>query len=136
MATLLVDIVSAERSLFTGEAVMVTAPGSEGELGIYPRHVPLLTMLRPGEISVHAENGTVQDFYVSGGILEVQPHMVTVLSDTALRAQDIDEAAALQAKEEAEKLLQDKNADVDYAAVQTELLRAVAQLRLIRKKHK
>jgi F-type H+-transporting ATPase subunit epsilon len=129
--TMHVDIVSAEAEIFSGTATMVFAPAEMGELGIAPRHTQLLTRLKPGEVRVRDEKGDEQSFYVSGGILEVQPHVVTVLSDTALRAKDIDEAAALQAKEQAEKLLADNKSDIDYAKAQLELAEAVAQLRAI-----
>jgi F-type H+-transporting ATPase subunit epsilon len=126
-----VDIVSAEAEIFSGTATMVFAPAEMGELGIAPRHTQLLTRLKPGEVRIVDEKGEEQSFYVSGGILEVQPHVVTVLSDTALRAKDIDEAAALQAKEQAEKQLADNQSDIDYAKAQMELAEAVAQLRAI-----
>ena len=129
--TMHVDIVSAEAEIFSGTATMVFAPAEMGELGIAPRHTQLLTRLKPGEVRVRDDKGEEQSFYVSGGILEVQPHVVTVLSDTALRAKDLDEAAALQAKEQAEKLLADNQSDIDYAKAQLELAEAVAQLRAI-----
>jgi F-type H+-transporting ATPase subunit epsilon len=131
--TMHVDIVSAEAEIYSGTATMVFAPAEMGELGIAPRHTQLLTRLKPGEVRVVDEKGDEQSFYVSGGILEVQPHVVTVLSDTALRAKDLDEAAALQAKEQAEKLLADNQSDIDYAKAQLELAEAVAQLRAIQK---
>lgn len=131
--TMHVDIVSAEAEIFSGTATMVFAPAEMGELGIAPRHTQLLTRLKPGEVRVVDEKGEEQSFYVSGGILEVQPHVVTVLSDTALRAKDLDEAAALQAKEQAEKLLADNQSDIDYTKAQLELAEAVAQLRAIQK---
>lgn len=129
--TMHVDIVSAEAEIFSGTATMVFAPAEMGELGIAPRHTQLLTRLKPGEVRVQDEKGEELSFYVSGGILEVQPHVVTVLSDTAVRARDLDEAAALQAKEQAEKLLADNRSDIDYAKAQLELAEAVAQLRAI-----
>jgi F-type H+-transporting ATPase subunit epsilon len=131
--TMHVDIVSAEAEIYSGTATMVFAPAEMGELGIAPRHTQLLTRLKPGEVRVVDEKGDEQSFYVSGGILEVQPHVVTVLSDTALRAKDLDDAAALQAKEQAEKLLADNQSDIDYAKAQLELAEAVAQLRAIQK---
>ena len=131
--TMHVDIVSAEAEIFSGTATMVFAPAEMGELGIAPRHTQLLTRLKPGEVRVQDEKGEELSFYVSGGILEVQPHVVTVLSDTAVRARDLDEAAALQAKEQAEKLLADNQSDIDYAKAQLELAEAVAQLRTIQK---
>ena len=125
-----VDIVSAEREIFSGEADMVFAPGEQGELGIAPRHAPLLTRLKAGTVRVqHA--GEEQVFYVSGGILEIQPHVVTVLSDTAQRAADIDEAAAQDAKRKAEEALANQSGELDLARAQTELLEAVARLKAI-----
>jgi len=130
--TIHVDIVSAESEIFSGTAEMVFAPGVMGELGILPRHAPLLTQLKPGEVRV--KNGDSEEaFYISGGMLEVQPHVVTVLSDTALRAKDLDEAAALEAKQKAEDALQDKTSEFEYAKAQTELAEAVAQLQAIKK---
>ena len=125
-----VDIVSAEREIFSGEADMVFAPGEQGELGIAPRHAPLLTRMKPGTVRVQ-HGGEEQVFYVSGGILEVQPHMVTVLSDTAQRAADIDEAAAQDAKRKAEEALANQSSELDLARAQTELLEAVARLKAI-----
>ena len=129
--TMHVDIVSAEAEIFSGTVTMVFAPAEMGELGIAPRHTQLLTRLKPGEVRVMDDKGNELNFYVSGGILEVQPHVVTVLSDTALRARDLDEAAALQAKEQAEKALVDHQSDIDYAKAQLQLAEAVAQLRTI-----
>jgi F-type H+-transporting ATPase subunit epsilon len=131
--TIQVDIVSAEREIFSGPANMVFAPAEMGEVGIAPRHSPLLTRLKPGEVRVQMEGKDEQFFYVSGGILEVQPHVVTVLADTALRAKDLDEAAAIQAKERAERAMDDRKSDFDYAKAQVELAEAVAQLRAIQK---
>jgi F-type H+-transporting ATPase subunit epsilon len=131
--TLHVDIVSAEAEIYSGTATMVFAPAEMGEVGIAPRHTPLLTRLRPGAVRVQGQDGEMQSFFVSGGMLEVQPHVVTVLADTAIRAHDLDEAQALQAKERAEKLLTDKSADIDYAKAQAELAESIAQLALIRK---
>ena len=125
-----VDIVSAEREIFSGNAEMVFAPAEMGELGITPRHAPLLTRLKPGTVRVQA-GGEESVFFVSGGILEIQPHMVTVLSDTALRAKDIDEAAAQEAKRRAEEALASQTDDLDVARAQAELLEAVARLRAI-----
>jgi len=125
-----VDIVSAEREIFSGEADMVFAPGEQGELGIAPRHAPLLTRMKPGTVRVQ-HGGEEQVFYVSGGILEIQPHVVTVLSDTAQRAADIDEAAAQDAKRKAEEALANQSGDLDLARAQTELLEAVARLKAI-----
>jgi len=129
--TLHVDIVSAEEEIFSGTANMVFAPAEMGEVGVAPRHTPLLTRLKPGEVRVQVEGKEEQFFYVSGGMLEIQPHIVTVLADTAVRAKDLDEAAALKAKERAEKAMKDKQSDFDYAKAQAELAEAVAQLRTI-----
>lgn len=134
--TIHVDIVSAEAEIFSGLAEMVFAPGSEGELGILPRHAPLLTILRPGEVRVKIPDGDEESFYVSGGILEIQPHVVTILSDTALRAKDVDEAAALEAKQRAEKAMEDRSSDIDYAKAQAELAAAIAQLQAIQRLRK
>jgi len=131
--TIHVDIVSAEEEIFSGQANMVFAPAEMGEVGIAPRHTPLLTRLKPGEIRVQLEGKEEQFFFVSGGMLEVQPHVVTVLADTAMRAKDIDEAAAIKAKEEAEKAMADRKSDFDYAKAQSEFAEAVAQLRTIQK---
>jgi len=131
MATIHVDIVSAEGEIFTGEATMVFAPAIMGELGIAPRHAPLITTLKPGEVRVQLPSGEEQHIYVSGGALEVQPHVVTVLADTAIRAKDLDEAAALKAKQEAEEALADRSGKIELAEAQAELARAVAQLKAI-----
>jgi F-type H+-transporting ATPase subunit epsilon len=131
--TLHVDIVSAEAEIFSGTATMVFAPAEMGEVGIAPRHTPLLTRLKPGEIRVQTQEGEELSFFVSGGMLEVQPHVVTVLSDTAIRASDLDEAQAQQAKERAEHLLADRSADIDYAMAQSELAQSMAQLAAIKK---
>jgi len=129
--TIHVDIVSAEAEIFSGTANMVFAPAEMGELGIAPRHTPLLTRLKAGEVRVQMEGQEEQFFYVSGGMLEIQPHVVTVLADTAMRAADLDEAAALRVKERAEKAMADKKSDFDYARAQSELAEAVAQLRTL-----
>ncbi|HEX2492274.1 MAG TPA: F0F1 ATP synthase subunit epsilon [Steroidobacter sp.] len=136
MATIHVDIVSAEGEIFSGEAAMVFAPAVMGEIGIAPRHAPLLTTLKPGEVRVQTPGGEEQFFYVSGGALEVQPHLVTVLADTALRARDLDEAAALQAKQRAEEALRDRGDKMEVAEAQAELARAVAQIKAIEKLRK
>ena len=133
MATIRLDVVSAERALFSGECEMVFAPASMGEVGIAPRHAPLLTTLKPGEVRARLPGGEEESFYVSGGILEVQPHVVTVLSDTGLRAADLDEAAALEAQAAAERALVDKQSAIDEARARAELLQAAAQLRAIRR---
>lgn len=127
-----VDIVSAEREIFSGEADMVFAPGEQGELGIAPRHAPLLTRMKPGVVRVQ-HGGEEQVFYVSGGILEVQPHMVTVLSDTAQRAADIDEAAAQEAVRKAQEALANQSGDIDLARAQSELLENLARLSALQK---
>lgn len=126
-----VDIVSAEEEIFSGSATMVFAPAEMGELGITPRHTPLLTKLKPGEVRVQTQNGEEQFFFVSGGMLEIQPHVVTVLSDTAIRAKDLDEASALEAKERAERALRGRKSEMDYAKAKAELVAAAAQLRAI-----
>jgi len=126
-----IDIVSAETEIFSGAATMIYAPAEMGEVGIAPRHAPMVTRLKPGEVRVETQNGKTQHIYVSGGILEVQPHVVTVLADTATRAADIDEAAALEAKGRAEKAMQDKTAKIDYARAQAEFAEAAAQLQSI-----
>jgi F-type H+-transporting ATPase subunit epsilon len=131
--TIHVDIVSAERELFSGEATMVFAPAILGEVGIAPMHTPLLTPLNAGDVRVQTVEGNEEIIYVSGGMLEVQPHVVTILSDTALRAEDIDEEAALKAKQDAEVALADKQSDIDEARARAELLQAVAQLGALRK---
>lgn len=132
-STMQVEIVSAEAEIFSGEATMLIASAELGEVGIAPGHTPLITRIRPGEIRVQQAEGEELDVYVSGGILEVQPYVVTVLADTALRAEDIDEAAAQKAKEEAEAALAGKSGEIDYSAVQQQLAEASAQLQLIKK---
>lgn len=128
-----VDVVSAEQEIYSGVAEMVFAPAEMGELGITPRHAPLLTRLKPGTVRVKTGPDEESVFYVSGGILEIQPHMVTILSDTALRAKDIDEAAALEAKRRAEEALANQSADVDIVRAQAELMEALARLRTLEK---
>ena len=130
--TLHVDIVSAEQEIYSGTAEMVFAPLVTGGVGVLPRHAPLIARMKPGEVRVRTGTEELL-FYVSGGILEVQPHVVTVLADTAIRAKDLDEAAALTAKQRAEEALKDRKSDFDYAKAQAELADAVAQLRSIRK---
>lgn len=135
--TLRVNIVSAEKSLYSGEAEVVIAPGQRGELGIYPRHTPLLSMLKPGSVRIKIPNQSEEELvYVSGGILEVQPHVVTILSDSAIRGVDLDETRALEAKRAAEEAMKDKTASIDYAQAQAELAQAVAQLAAIKKLRK
>ena len=130
-ATIRCDIVSAEAEIFHGTATLVVASGDEGELGIAPRHAPLITRLKPGQVRVIAENGDEQSFYVSGGIIEVQPQVVTILADTAIRAKDLDEAAVIRAKEEAERLLATRTDTVEVAQAQAELAQLVAQVQAI-----
>ena len=133
MPSIHVDIVSAEGHIYSGEATMVFAPALLGEIGIAPRHAPLLTILKPGEVRVQTDDGEELFFFISGGAIEVQPHMVTVLADTALRAKDLDEAAALEAKQRAEEALRDREGEIDLAAAQGELAAAMAQLKTIQK---
>ena len=134
--TMHVDIVSAEREIFSGPAQMLTATAELGEVGILPRHSQMLTRLRPGQVTVRISDTEEQVFYVSGGFLEVQPHVVTVLADTAERAKDLDEAAALQAKEKAEQVLVGRTGEFEYAKAAAELAQAIAQLRAIEKLRK
>jgi F-type H+-transporting ATPase subunit epsilon len=131
--TIHVDIVSAEGEIFAGEATMVFAPASGGEIGIAPRHAPLLTTMKAGEVRVQDLSGEEHLFWVGGGALEVQPHKVTVLADTAARAKDLDEAAAVAAKQRAEEALRDRVGAMEIAEAQAELARAAAQLRAIEK---
>ena len=133
--TIHLDIVSAEAEIFSGSAEMVFAPAVMGEIGILPRHAPLITRLKPGEVRVR-NDGEEQSFYVSGGMLEIQPLVVTVLSDTALRAKDLDEASALQAKQRAEDALRDRQSDTDLAQASAELAEAMAQLQAIHRLRK
>jgi F-type H+-transporting ATPase subunit epsilon len=134
--TIHVDIVSAEGQIFSGEASMVFVPGSQGELGIAPRHAPLLTTLKAGEVRVQSQGHEEQLFYVGGGALEIQPNLVTILADTAARARDLDEAAALAARQRAEDAMREHSDKVDIAEAQAELMRAVAQLRAIERLRK
>ena len=134
--TIHVDIVSAEGEIFSGTAEMVFAPAIMGELGIAPRHAPLLTLLKAGEVRVKLPGGEEQSFFVGGGAIEVQPKQVTVLADTALRAKDIDEAAALAAKQKAEEALKNREGDITQAEALAELARAAAQLKMIEKLRK
>jgi F-type H+-transporting ATPase subunit epsilon len=128
MATIRCDIVSAEANIFHGDVALVIASGEAGELGIAPRHEPLLTRPKPGQVEVIGEDGKRQGFYVSGGILEVQPNVVTVLADTALRADEIDEAAVKRAKEEAERMLENRGDAKTVEQAQEQLTQALAQL--------
>jgi F-type H+-transporting ATPase subunit epsilon len=135
--TIHVDIVSAEASIYSGLAEFVVVPAEMGEVGIFPRHTPLLTRIKPGSVRIKSPDKTDEDLiYVSGGILEVQPGVVTILSDTALRGADLDEARALEAKRQAEDALKDRSSSMDYARAQAELAEAVAQLSAIQKLRK
>jgi F-type H+-transporting ATPase subunit epsilon len=136
MSTIHVDIVSAEARIFSGDATMVVATGELGELGITPRHAPLITRLKPGHVDVLLENGERQQFYVSGGILEVQPQVVTVLADTAARASDLDEAAAQRAMKEAQDALANRTDAIEIAEAQTRLTEAMAQLQALERLRK
>ena len=129
--TVHVDIVSAEKEIFSGLAEMIFAPAEMGELGISPRHAPLITKLNPGEVRVKVSESESYPFYISGGLLEVQPHLVTILADTAVRAADIDEAAVLEAKAKAEEALSDKSGKIDFASAESQLQQAVMQLRTL-----
>ena len=134
--TIHVDIVSAEAAIYSGLAELVVAPAEMGEVGIAARHAPFLTRLKPGEVRVKVNDKEVHPFHISGGMLEVQPHVVTILADTAIRAKDLDEAAALDAKQKAEELLADKTGKVEYAKAQAQLADAVSQLRMLEKYRK
>ncbi|MFZ2405422.1 MAG: F0F1 ATP synthase subunit epsilon [Methylobacter sp.] len=129
--TVHVDIVSAEKEIFSGLAEMVFAPAEMGEVGISPRHAPLISRLKPGEVRVKVSDKEIYPFYVSGGMLEIQPHLITILADTAIRAKDIDEAAAIEAKTRAEEALADKSGKIDYATAQAQLHEAIMQLRTV-----
>ena len=134
MATLHVDVVSAEESIFSGEAKFVALPGEMGELGIFPRHMPLITRIRPGAVRIErADTGEEEFVFVAGGILEVQPGTVTVLADTAIRGKDLDEAKAVEAKKLAEEALKNASSDLDLAKAQNELMALAAQLAALRK---
>lgn len=135
-ATIRCDIVSAEAEIFHGEATLVVATGELGELGIAPRHAPLITRLKPGKVVVTRPDGEVLDFAISGGILEVQPQVVTVLADTAMRAEDIDEAAVRKAKEEAERILAGRGEAMDLAQAQARLAEVTAQLQALERLRK
>jgi F-type H+-transporting ATPase subunit epsilon len=134
--TMHVDIVSAETEIFSGTIIELYAPAEMGEVGVMPRHAPLLTRMKAGEVRIVTQEGDEQSFFVNGGILEVQPHVVTILSDTAIRAADIDEAAALEAKARAEAAMQDKKSDLDYARAKAELVEAAAMIETIKKYRK
>lgn len=133
MSTIHVDVVSAESLIFSGEAKFVALPGEAGELGILPKHTPLITRIKPGAVRIEKADGTEEFVFVAGGILEVQPNVVTVLADTAIRGKDLDEAKAEEAKKRAEEALRNQDASMDYAVAQAELVSAVAQLAAIRK---
>ena len=135
-STIQVDIVSAEEQIFSGEAQMVYAPAVMGEIGVAPRHTPLISPLKPGEVRLDMGDGKEEFFFISGGIIEVQPHLVTVLSDTAIRAHDLDEAAALEAQKRAEAALADQQSDLDVAKAKAELAAAAAQIAAIKKLRK
>ena len=135
-STIRCDIVSAEQEIFHGEATLVVATGELGELGIAPRHAPLITRLKPGKVVVTLPDGSQVDIAISGGILEVQPQVVTVLADTAIRAKDLDEAAASKAKAEAEKLLANRTDAMEIAEAQAQLAQAVAQLQALERLRK
>jgi F-type H+-transporting ATPase subunit epsilon len=135
--TIHVDVVSAEKSLFSGVAEVVIVPGEMGELGIYPRHAPLLTRIKPGSVRLKIPNQAEEELiYVSGGMLEVQPSVVTILADTAIRGADLDEVRSLEAKRAAEEAMKNRTSDMDYAHAQSELAEAVAQLHAIQKLRK
>ena len=137
MSTIRVDVVSAEESIFEGEAEFVALPGEQGELGIYPRHTPLITRIKPGTVRIKiADQAEEVVVFVNGGVLEVQPNAVTVLADTALRGSDLDEAKATEAKRLAEEALANRGADIDYAQAQAELASAIAQLQAIKRLRK
>jgi F-type H+-transporting ATPase subunit epsilon len=131
--TIHVDVVSAEAQIFSGEATFVALPGEAGELGIYPKHTPLITRIRPGAVRIEKAEGGEEFVFVAGGILEVQPNGVTVLADTAIRGADLDEAKAQSAKQAAEELMQSQDAQIDYAKAQAELASAIAQLAAIQR---
>lgn len=130
--TVHVDVVSAEELIFSGLAEIVIVPGEMGELGIYPRHTPLLTRIKPGSLRIKRPDQADDELiYVSGGMLEVQPDLVTILSDTAIRGKDLDEARAMEAKQAAEESMKNRTSDLDYAQAESELAQALAQLRMI-----
>ncbi|WP_072429559.1 F0F1 ATP synthase subunit epsilon [Chitinimonas taiwanensis] len=133
--TMHVDVVSAEEQIYSGTAEFLAAPGEMGEIGVLPRHAPLLTRIKAGALRIKVANSNEEEVlvYVSGGILEVQPHVVTVLADTAIRGHDLDEAKALEAKKLAEEALANRSGSIDYASAQAELAQAVAQLAAIKK---
>jgi len=135
--TIHVDIVSAEASIYSGLAEFVVVPAEMGEVGIYPRHAPMISRIKPGSVRIKAPDRDEEDLiFVSGGILEVQPGVVTILSDTAIRGADLDEARALEAKRQAEEAVKDRSSAMDYAKAQAELAEAIAQLSAIQKLRK
>jgi len=132
--TLHVDVVSIEENVFSGEATFVALPGEVGELGIYPRHTPLITRIKPGAVRIRrADNGQEEFVFVAGGILEVQPNAVTVLADTAIRGKDLDEARANEAKKSAEEAMRNAKSDIDFAKAQSEFATMAAQIAALRK---
>ena len=134
MATIHVDVVSAEGGIFSGEAKFVALPGEMGELGIYPRHTPLITRIKPGAVRiVRADNDEEEFVFVAGGVLEIQPHTVTVLADTAIRGHDLDEAKATEAKTLAEEAMKNAKSDIDFAKAQSEFATMAAQIVALRK---
>ncbi len=136
MALIHVDVVSAEESIFSGEAKFVALPGEAGELGIYPRHTPLITRIRPGAVRIQRADGGEEFVFVAGGILEVQPDTVTVLADTAIRGKDLDEAKATDAKKLAEEAMKNAKTDIDFAAAQGEFAAMAAQIAALRRLRK
>ncbi|MEH0166346.1 F0F1 ATP synthase subunit epsilon [Paucibacter sp. JuS9] len=133
MATIHVDVVSAEEQIFSGEAKFVALPGEGGELGILPQHTPLITRIKPGAVRIEKADGSEEFVFVAGGILEVQPGTVTVLADTAIRGKDLDEAKALEAKKMAEEAMKNAKSDIDFAAAQSEFAAMAAQIAALRK---
>ena len=131
--TIRVDVVSAEESIFSGEATFVALPGEMGELGIYPRHMPLITRIKPGSVRIQKAEGGEEFVFVAGGILEVQPHLITVLSDTAIRGKDLDEAKANEARKQAEEALKNAKSQIDVARASSELAVLAAQIAALRK---
>jgi F-type H+-transporting ATPase subunit epsilon len=131
--TIHVDVVSAEESIYSGEAEFVVLPGEAGELGIYPRHTPLITRIKPGQVRIRTSDGEEELIFVAGGIVEVQPKAITVLADTAIRGHDLDEAKALEAKRQAEEAIQNRTGKLEIAQAQAELATAVAQIAAIQK---
>tara|TARA_B100001250_G_C19264845_1_gene556491 strand:- start:59 stop:475 length:417 start_codon:yes stop_codon:yes gene_type:complete len=133
MSAIRLEIVSAEKAIFSGEATMVVAPGKDGDLGIAPKHTPLLTTLRPGEVEVHKEGEDKEYIYVTGGILEVQPHMVTILADSATHSEELDEEAAIEAKNQAEQALKGADKKEDLEQAQAQLAEAAARYSAVKK---